>query len=107
MTSGDGYPEGVAITTHIAQPLPQDYQEYGALRRAESLQALGSLGRLQRDITFLGFPDRGLCPILLGHWNDAPPYYRSPYIQQDRPLPYAALLSNIQYDGEDLQRELV
>jgi LmbE family N-acetylglucosaminyl deacetylase len=106
MTSGDGYPEGITRAEHIAQPLPQDYRQYGALRRAEALQALGTFGIQKKNVLFLGFPDRGLCPIFLGHWVDKPPYYRSPYTQQDRPLPETVHLSDTEYDGEDLKKEL-
>lgn len=106
MTSGDGYPEGVRSKEHIAQPTEQDYRAYGALRQDEALQALAAVGVPQQNALFLGFPDRGLCPILRKYPADQPPYYRSPYTQEDSPPSADVLLPDTEYDGEDLKREI-
>jgi hypothetical protein len=42
MTSGDRYPEAVALATDHRQPTAVDYRGFGELRRAEALVALES-----------------------------------------------------------------
>jgi len=106
MTSGDGYTEGLAIEEHLMHPNAQDFRAYGARRQKEVLQALAILGVPKESITFLGFPDRGLCPILRKYWTDHPPYYVSPYTQEDHPPSVDELLPQIEYDGEDLTQEI-
>jgi len=85
MTSGDGYPEAVALATGHRQPTAVDYRGFGELRRAEALVALEHYHILPVSVTFLGFPDGGLQEI----WRRGPhvPAYQSPYTHGDRP-PY-------------------
>ncbi len=85
MTSGDGYPEAVALATGHRQPTAVDYRGFGELRRAEALVALEHYHILPVSVTFLGFPDGGLQEI----WRRGPhvPAYQSPYTHDDRP-PY-------------------
>src|SRR5262245_16962721 len=59
MTSGDGYPEAVALATGHRQPTAVDYRGFGELRRAEALVALEQYHILPLSVTFLGFPDGG------------------------------------------------
>ncbi len=85
MTSGDGYPEAVALATGHRQPTAVDYRGFGELRRAEALVALEHYHILPLSVTFLGFPDGGLQEI----WRRGPhvPAYQSPFTRDDRP-PY-------------------
>lgn len=106
VTSGDGYAEGLALEEHLTHPNAQDFRAYGARRQEEVSRALAALGVPKQGMTFLGFPDRGLCPILRKYWTDHPPYYVSPYTQEDHPLSGDVLLPQIEYDGEDLTREI-
>ena len=106
LTSGDGYAEGLALEEHIVHPNAQDFRAYGARRHEEGLRALATLGVPKQGMTFLGFPDRGLCPLLRKYWTDHPPYYVSPYTQEDHPLSGDELLPQIEYDGEDLTHEI-
>ena len=106
MTSGDGYPEGVEMEDRIAHPTAQDYREYGTLRQKEALRVLATLGMKEKDIIFLGFPDGGLYSILSKYQSDDGPDYTSPFTLENRPPVPDALLSNIEYNGEDLKREI-
>jgi LmbE family N-acetylglucosaminyl deacetylase len=106
MTSGDGFPEGVEKENRIVRPTAQDYRNYGKLRKKEARQALGILGMKKQDIVFLNFPDGGLRNLLSKHWSDRFPYFRSPFTQEDRPQTDDALLPNIEFDGEDVKREI-
>src|SRR5262245_43450761 len=39
MTSGDGFPAGVALVRHTLAPTAQDYRTYGMLRQEEAKRA--------------------------------------------------------------------
>ncbi len=106
MTSGDGYAPGVRQATHTAQPGPDAFRAYARRRERESIDGLVTLGLSARQLLFLGFPDRGLCPILRRHRLDRPPYYRSPFTAADRPPATEALVPDVEYDADDLEREL-
>jgi len=106
MTSGDGYPEGVEMEDRIAHPTAQDYREYGTLRQKEALRVLTTLGMKEKNIIFLGFPDGGLYSILSKYQSDDGPDYTSPFTLENRPPVPNALLPNIEYNGEDLKREI-
>jgi LmbE family N-acetylglucosaminyl deacetylase len=106
MTTGDGFPEGVEKETRIARPTAQDYRNYGKLRKKEALQALRTLGMKKQDVVFLNFPDGGLRNLLQKHWIDRRPYFRSPFTLEDRPQLDDTLLPNIEFNGEDVKREV-
>ncbi len=107
MTSGDGYPEGVEMEDRIAHPTAQDYREYGTLRQKEALQVLAPLGMKKKDVIFLSFPDGGLYSILSKYQSDDGPDYTSPFTLENHPPVADALLPNIEYNGEDLKREVI
>ena len=106
MTSGDGFPEGVEMENRIARPTAEDYRNYGKLRKKEARQAIRILGIKKRDVVFLNFPDAGLRNLLLQHWLDRSPYFRSPYTLEDRPQAGDTVLPNIEFNGEDVKREI-
>jgi LmbE family N-acetylglucosaminyl deacetylase len=104
MTSGDGYPEAVALATGHRQPTAVDYRGFGELRRAEALVALEHYRILPLSVTFLGFPDGGLTEI----WRRGPhvPAYESPYTREDRPPYPEAFDPNARYISRDLIRQI-
>ncbi len=106
MTSGDGFPAGVALARHIQHPQAQDYREYGMLRQKEAKQALATLGLSSKDMLFLGFPDSGLCPLQMTYLIDNGRNYLSPFTLEDRPPTADVMLPSIEYNGEDLTKEL-
>jgi LmbE family N-acetylglucosaminyl deacetylase len=106
MTAGDGFPEGVEKETRIARPTAEDYRNYGKLRKKEARQALRTLGLKKEDVVFLNFPDGGLRSLLQKHWIDRRPYFRSPFTLEDRPQLEDTLLPNIEFNGEDVKREV-
>jgi len=107
MTSGDGYPEGVEMEEGITHPTAQDYREYGTLRQKEALQALATLGMKKQDVAFLGFPDGGLYSILSKYQSDDGPDYTSPFTLENHPPIADAILPNVEYNREDLNREII
>jgi LmbE family N-acetylglucosaminyl deacetylase len=106
MTSGDGFPEGVEKANRIARPTAQDYRNYGKTRKKEARQALRILGIKKQDMVFLNFPDGGLRNLLRQHWSDRFPYFRSPFTLEDRPQTDDTLLPNVEFNGEDVKREI-
>jgi LmbE family N-acetylglucosaminyl deacetylase len=106
MTSGDGFPEGVEKENRIAHPTAQDYRDYGKLRKKEARQALQVIGMKKQDIVFLNFPDGGLRNLLQKYWLDRRPYFRSPFTLEDRPQLDDTVLPNIEFNGEDVTREV-
>jgi len=106
MTSGDGFPEGVEKETQISRPNAQDYRNYGKLRKREARQALRVLGMNKQDVVFLNFPDGGLRNLLQKHWFDRNPFFRSPFTLEDRPQATDSLLPDVEFNGEDVKREI-
>jgi LmbE family N-acetylglucosaminyl deacetylase len=106
MTSGDGFPAGVAMARHTHTPTAQDYRTYGMQRQGEAKRALAVLGVPAKDIIFLGFPDDGLCPLCVQFLADNRLDYTSPFTLENRPPSADAVLPHIEYNGEDLQREV-
>lgn len=100
MTSGDGYPEAVALATGHRRPTAVDYRGFGELRRAEALVALEHYHILPLSVTFLGFPDGGLQEI----WSRGPrvPAYESPFTHNDRPPYPEAFNPNARYTSREL-----
>jgi LmbE family N-acetylglucosaminyl deacetylase len=103
MTSGDGYPEAVAMAIGHRQATASDFRGFGELRRAEALVALARYHVMPLSVTFLGFPDGGLAEI----WRRGPhvPAYESPFTREDSPPP-AAFDPKARYVSRDLIRQL-
>jgi LmbE family N-acetylglucosaminyl deacetylase len=106
MTSGNGFPAGVAVAHHTLTPTAQDYRAYGMQRQEEAKRALAVLGVSAKDIIFLGFPDGGLCPLRMQFPADNGVDYTSPFTLENRPPSTDVVLPHIEYNGEDLQREM-
>ncbi len=104
MTSGDGYPEAVALATGHRQPTAVDYRGFGELRRAEALVALEHYHVLPLSVTFLGFPDGGLQEI----WRRGPhvPAFQSPFTRDDRPPYPEAFNPHAPYTSRELINQI-
>src|SRR5579862_6499889 len=63
MTSGDAFSTSVKTEANTATPSADDYRRYAAQREHESVTALSALHVRRRALTFLGFPDDGLCRL--------------------------------------------
>ena len=94
LTNGDGFGISAAREFHEIQVPPKDFVRYAYLRQGESRKALGLLGVPPAAIHFLGYPDRGLMPMWISHWNPGSPFKsaythasNSPY--DDSPTPHA------------------
>jgi len=104
-TNGDGFIFATMEEFRRAFPTHGDYIRMGTLRQQESLSALKLLGVGPEQVTFLGYPDRGLPALWQNHWSKSAPY-RSPYsgaTHSPYPLTYNP---QAVYAGEDLLADL-
>ncbi|HKV45168.1 MAG TPA: PIG-L family deacetylase [bacterium] len=110
-TNGDGYVEGVDVGFRTLFSTPGQFIAYGKRRQQEALAAAAHLGVPPSQVTFLGYPDRGLPALWGSAWNCRHPY-TSPYTRRNRspyPLGYRAQAAycgeNVLEDVETLLRE--
>ncbi len=110
LTSGDGFPEGVetaeGISPRVAHLKPRDYQDYGVLREQEARSALAALGVREQSLTFLGFPDEGLCELASTYLSAKAKAFQSPYTGRISPPLTEQVVRGVRYRGYDLRREL-
>ena len=85
VTSGDGFPEGVEMLRKTRSPRPSDFRNYGKLRERETVAAMSVIGVPRRDITFLGFPDGGLCLIASQYLRARGASFESPFTEREQP----------------------
>jgi len=106
LTDGDGYPEGVRVAEHVDVPTADDYRDYGRRRQHEARKAMRELQVDERALTFLGFPDGGLCTMMTKYWSQRKRAYESPFTKLDRPPREEVVVRDAEYRGEDLSQEL-
>jgi len=110
LTSGDGFPEGVETVEGVRPPLAhltsRDYQQYGVLREQEARAALASLGVGEQSLTFLGFPDEGMCELASKYLSAKIQAYQSPYTSRISPPLTEQVIRGVRYRGTDVLREL-
>jgi LmbE family N-acetylglucosaminyl deacetylase len=106
MTSGDGFPQGVQLEDKIAHPTAADYRSYAALRERETLAAMSGLGVAPQQVTFLGFPDEGLCELASKYVSARVHAYESPYTDRVSPPATERVIRDVQYRGVDVRREI-
>ena len=80
-TNGDGYVEGVDVGFHTLFSTPNRFIEYGQRRQQEAFAAAGRIGLSPAQVTFLGYPDRGLAVLWGSAWDCRHPY-TSPYTRR-------------------------
>ena len=103
MTSGDAFSDGVKLADRTTRPTSSNYRAYGLRRERETLAALRALGVPASNITFLGFPDDGLC-LLTSRYQSAD--FESPYTHRTSPPRREQRLNGVEYRGRDVVREL-
>lgn len=86
ISNGDGFRIGVSRDFHKINVAASDFVRYGYMRQNESRTALKIVGVQPNHVTFLGYPDRGMMPMLTTNWSPSTPYrshytgeIRSPY----------------------------
>ena len=112
ISNGDGFRIGVSRDFHKINVEPADFVKYGYLRQGESRTALSILGIKPEQISFLGYPDRGMMPMLTTNWSRSTPYQshytaakNSPY--SDSPTPKALYCGEQVLEDIEAQMETV
>ncbi len=90
LTLGDGFWIDAALLAHHWRPSWEDNLKLGQRRLREAQNASKSLGLPKENLFFLGYPDRGLMPMIRLEGSDA--VYHSIYTGVDR-VPYKEALS--------------
>lgn len=107
LTDGDGYRDGVRLEDRWKPKLTfVDYRGYGRRRQHEARAALAQLGLGESSVTFLSFPDGGLCKLIRTYWSETRTAYRSPFTRLNRPPRAEWIVPDTEYRGEDLTQEL-
>lgn len=105
VTNGDGYQSAVRLDYAKVALKPADYISFGYKRQSETRKALTSLGLLESDIFFLGYPDSGMTSLWTANWDSSNPY-TSRYTKTDR-SPYTdSYTKNSLYCGRNVVADL-
>ena len=105
MTSGDALREGVELVDRTTSPTALEFRRYGRLRELESERAMALLGLRPEHVTFLGFPDDGLCQ-LASRYLRSRSALESPYTHRMEPPASERFVRGVTYRGVDVRREL-
>jgi len=106
LTSGDGQMLAPLALQKDFRPHTTDYIAIGQRRQAETLSAMRSLGLLDSDVYFLGYPDRGLMTLWLNNWDASNCLYRASYTHATT-TPFSGVFDpNTNYCGKNLLADL-
>lgn len=106
ITNGDGFRYAVETEEKTLRATPAQYVQFALLRQAETLAATSSLGLPPGQVTFLGYPDRGIAELWGAYWPADNPY-RSLFTHY-RVSPYEnSYTPNAPYTGTQLAQDLM
>jgi LmbE family N-acetylglucosaminyl deacetylase len=106
LTSGDGFPEGVETQRGITHPTARDFRNYGGEREFEARAAVASLAVDRGALSFLGFPDGGMCELASTYLSAKARAFKSPYTDRISPPLTEQVIRGVRYRGADVRREL-
>jgi LmbE family N-acetylglucosaminyl deacetylase len=106
MTSGDAFVPALQKTEQQRDVDAQDLRRFGRLREQESERAMTSLGLGSDDVTFLGFPDEGVCLLASAYLSAQSPPLVSPYTARDNPPRDEQIVRGVEYRGVDVRTEV-
>jgi LmbE family N-acetylglucosaminyl deacetylase len=105
LTNGDGFRVAVERQFRQLQVQPSDYVQFASVRQQEVRKALMPLGIERDNITFLGYPDRGLLSLWNHNWSADKPY-TSPYTRANSSPYSVGYRKNAVYCGQGLLNDL-
>ncbi|HHV61948.1 MAG TPA: PIG-L family deacetylase [Firmicutes bacterium] len=105
MTNGDGFTLAADREFRTLRATSRKFVELGYKRQGESLDALTILGVPEKDIFFLGYPDKGLSLMWHEHWSMSSPYL-SKYTKTSKSPYFNSYQPDAIYSGEDVVRDL-
>jgi LmbE family N-acetylglucosaminyl deacetylase len=106
MTSGDALIQGVELADHTTNPTATEFRRYGHRRERETTSAMAGLGLDPSHLTFLGFPDDGLCLLASRYQSARSVSLQSPYTHRSGPPAAEQMIHGVSYRGYDVRREL-
>jgi LmbE family N-acetylglucosaminyl deacetylase len=106
LTSGDAFSEGVKTLEDTEHLTRRDFRGYGRLREQESIAGLSLLDVDRASVTFLGFPDDGLCLIASKYLSAKKRPLKSQYTGREQPPADEQLIHGVAYRGTDIRREI-
>lgn len=98
LTNGDDNLIGANLQFKTGYPTPAQLIKSGELRQQESLQALRTLGVEEKEIYFLGLPDRGLAKLLTAKYTTNP--YTAPGTLVNQSPYNLSYISDLPYTGQ-------
>lgn len=102
ITSGDGSELSMLVVEKSLFSRPEKQRELGARRMQEARSVAAILGIAPQRLFFLGYPDRGVLPLLTDYYIT--PYHSKPSGMAS--VPYAeALFPGHPYTGQSLERD--
>ena len=105
LTNGDGFRLAVGRAYKTLRVTPAECIRFACKRQIETLHALSTLGIPSKQVTFLGYPDRGIEPLWSKYW-DASILYKSRATQADHSPYRNSLTPNAPYCGESLLSDI-
>lgn len=103
ITSGDGSRSNAMIIGRTLLPGKNGYRELGRRREGEAREAATTLGVTPDRQFFLGYPDRGILPLIQRHYESP---WRSPRTGATAVLLERAVTPGSAYEGRLLERDL-
>jgi LmbE family N-acetylglucosaminyl deacetylase len=106
ITSGDAFPPALEQANPSGSAGPDDFKRFGRVRENESRRGLLALGLHQDDVTFLGFPDEGVCLLASAFLSARSRPLTSPYTERAMPPRDEQVVRGVSYRGSDVRLEL-
>jgi LmbE family N-acetylglucosaminyl deacetylase len=103
ITDGDGSRANAMVIGRTLMPGRTGYRELGRRREGEARAAAGILGVAPDRQFFLGYPDRGILPLVMRHFESP---WRSPRTGATAVLLEDAVTPGSAYEGRLLERDL-
>jgi LmbE family N-acetylglucosaminyl deacetylase len=103
-TNGDGFRWSAMVAERKLHPRAGTYRDFADRRAFEARNAAAILGLEPEELFFLGYPDRGLLPLLLDHYYPNTPW-RSKFTGADTVVYDTAVNPGAAYDGENLEHD--
>ncbi len=106
LTNGDGFPFAAGRALGEVRLSPNDYVRFAEKRQTESVAALQELGVPEKNVLFLGYPDRGLSALWGENWEPSRPF-RSSYTRHTRSPYKRSYTPRAVHCGRSLLNDLV
>ena len=104
VTYGDGFKWDAMVVEGKLRPRAASYEDLAVRRGGEARAAAAALQVNADSLYFLGYPDRGVLPLLLDHYYPDTPW-RSKFTGENSVVYQDAVDRGAEYDGENLERD--